>query len=216
MLLTASRSRREGAALARRWKLRRWKLQPWKPRRERPGQAARGDGDRRSGLRRPSPPRSAAPRPEGFARPRSDGPGLSGRRGQRRFGIVSEGSAARRRGCGQSLEAGWPQRALGAGRRNWRVGRVGSCRGLRVFWGIIRRGRAPAERLEGRRLREVRRSGGLCVASSIFCRFVGLRLRNLDGFAGQRGHLVGGTDATFRGRRGGGRKGPGRPWRRVL
>ena len=33
----------------------------------------------------------------------------------------------------------------------------------------------------------------------IFGRFVVLRLRKLDGFAGQRGHLVGGTDATFGG-----------------
>ena len=206
--MTASRSRREGAR-ARRWKLRRWK-----PRRERPGQAARRDGDRRSGLRRPSPPRSAAPCPEGFARPRSDGPGLSGRsepaafREVRRRRLRSGGSAVR------SEEA---QVARGRG-RNWRFRGLEVRRGLRRFrrdhsTRAQRRGAA----LEGRRLRERSRSGRISHRVVIFGRFVGLRLRKLDGFAGQRGHLVGGTDATFRGGvgEGGGRE-PDRPWRRVL
>ena len=44
---------------------------------------------------------------------------------------------------------------------------------------------------------------------AIFCRFVGLRLRKLDGFAGQRGHLVCGTDATFGAAPGRGAEGAG-------
>ena len=128
----------------------------------------------------------------GEARLRSGGKrSRSWRRARRRLG--AGGELARRRRRDRSLRG---------------VGGVAGARFAGSFARALHRGAASERRRLSRRL-------DLAVLRhvAIFRRFVGVRLRNLDRFAGQRGHLVGGTDATFGARRGGGQREPGRPWR---
>ena len=98
--------------------------------------------------------------------------------------------------------AGWLSRGHAFARRRRRDRRfrgVGSCGG-RVFRWVVRRSRDGwRSSLEGRHRRESANLTGGRRVVVIFGRLVGLRLRKLDGFAGQRGHLVCGTDATFGG-----------------